>query len=335
MDLRRRSFLPGLGAMLVAPASVRAQTTRLPTVGILSTRSFRDSAYLVDALERGIYEAGFEELRRVKIQSRWAEGRYARLPELANELVRARVDVLAAVGGEPSVLAARKAAARDAPRRFAMPFLFVVGNDPVELGLVESLARPSGDATGLVIHTLAIGPKRLDLLRQVVPAGTTFGALLNPDFPAALFYRRELEEAVRSLGLTIRFAEASNENQLTTAFDALAQQGVGALLVQPDPFFDMVGPQLVALAAARRWPALYHHREYTMAGGLMSYGINLSDVYRTIGRFAGLILKGEAPSDLPVQRLDNIEYVLNLRTARALGLKVPPALTGFANELLE
>lgn len=333
--MRRRTFLSSFGSAVAASAGAQAQLAYVPVIGVVSTRSLRDSAYLIAGLEEGVYEAGFDAQRRIKIESRWADGRYDRLPELASELVRRRVDVLIALGGEPSVLAVKKAAAKEGARRFAMPFLFIVGNDPVQLGLVESLARPGGDATGLVIHTLAIGPKRLDLLRQVVPKGTTFGALLNPDFPAAGFYRRELEEAVRSLGVTVHFAEATREDQLVDAFGTLTKQGVGALLVAPDPFFDMVAAQIAALAADRRWPALYHHREYPMAGGLMSYGVNLSDVYRTIGVYAGKILKGESPADLPVQRVDKIEFVLNLRTARALKLQVPSALTAFASELID
>jgi len=336
MTVRRRTLFCSFGGAMVAVSSnVRAQPAQVPVIGLLSTRSLRDSAYLVSAFEDGVYEAGFDASRRVKIESRWANGHYDRLPALAADLVHRHVDILVALGGEPSVLAAKKAAARDAPRRFAMPFLFVVGNDPVEFGLVKSLARPDGDATGLAIYTLAIGPKRFEILHQVVPRGTQFGTLLNPNFPAAEFYRHELAEVARSFGQTMHFAEATREDGLMPAFDALTKQGVGALIVAPDPFFDMVGAQLVTMAAERRWPALYHHREYTVAGGLMSYGVNLSDVYRIMGTYAGKILKGEAPADLPVQRLDKIEFVLNLRTARALGLTIPPSTLARADEVIE
>ena len=334
--MRRRTFLSSLGTAAVASVGVQSQPAHVPVIGVVSSRSLRDSAYLIAGLEEGVYEAGFDAERRVKIEARWADGRYDRLPELAGDLVRRRVDVLIALGGEPSVLAVKKVAAKEAARRFAMPFLFVVGNDPVQLGLVESIGRPGGDATGLEMDTLAIGPKRLDLLREVVPRGTTtFGALLNPKFPAAGFYRRELEEAARSLGLSVHFAEAARGHQLVDAFDVLAKQGIGALLVAPDPFFDMVAAQIVTLAAHQRWPALYHHREYPQAGGLMSYGVNLSNVYRTMGVYAGKILKGEPPAELPVQRVDKIEFVLNLQTARALGLTIPPSILARADEVIE
>jgi putative ABC transport system substrate-binding protein len=332
----RRSFLPLLsGATASVFVAAHAQRPRLPTIGLLSTRSHIDSAYLVSSFENGVYSAGFDQTVRVIIESRWADGRYDRLPALATELVSRHVDVLVAVGGEPSVMAAKKAAGTDTPLVFAMPFLFVVGNDPVELGLVQSLGRPGGSATGLVIRTLAIGAKRLDLLRQVVPPTTAFGALVNPNFPQAAFQRRELAEAGRSLNRDIHFVNATTENEVEPAFDELVKQGAGALVVTADPFFDMVRRQIVALAAERHLPAIYQHREYTLDGGLMSYGINLTNVYRMLGSYAGQVLRGIAPSNLPVQQMDDVEFVLNLKTARLLGLQVPSTLTAFANALIE
>ena len=279
--------------------------------------------------ERGLYDAGFDATRRVRIEARWAEGHYDRLPKLANELIGRGVDVLAALGGEPSVVAAKEAAGT------ATPLLFVVGRDPMELGLVKSLGHPGGNATGIVTHTLVLGPKRLDLLRQVAPETKIFGALINSKFPQAPFEKRGLEEATSSLGLDIHFAYASSASQLKPAFETLVTQGASAIVVAPDPFFDMARTQIVALAAELRLPAIYQHREYPIDGGLMSYGMDLRAVYRTLGSYAGRIVMGASPASLPVQRLDKIEFVINLRTARSLGLQMPSALAGFADEVIE
>lgn len=318
----------GAGAAAVAGAA-RAQQRQPRVVGFLSTRSHMDSAYLASLFERGVYDAGFDESRRVKIETRWADGRYDQLPRLASDLVAQQVDVLAALGGEPAVVAARQAAGT------SMPWLFVVGRDPVEMGLVKSLGHPGGNATGLVIHTLVLGPKRLDLLRQMAPKADIFGALVNPKFPQAAFERRGLEEGAQSIGRRIHFATASQENELKPAFDLLIEQGVKALVVTPDPFFDMVRGQIVALAADRRLPAIYQHREYAVDGGLMSYGLDLRAVYRKLGSYAGKVLMGNSPANLPVERMDRIEFAINLKTARSLDLQVPDSLAAFAEEIID
>jgi len=326
---RRDLFRLLTSGTFAAAIEARAQPARVPVVGLLSSRSPQDAAYLVSQFESGLYEAGFDATRRIRVEARWAEGHYDRLPKLASELVGRRVDVLAAVGGEPSVVAAKQAVGT------TTPFVFIAGRDPVELGLVESLRHPGGNATGVVIHTLVLGPKRLDLLRQVTPNTKVFGALINSKFPESPFAKRDLEEAASSLGLGIVFAYASSASQLKPAFVTLVTQGASALVISPDPFFDMARHQIVALAAELRLPAIYHHREYAIDGGLMSYGIDLRAVYRTLGSYAGKIVMGAPPASLPVQRLDKIEFVINLRTARSLGLQVPDALIGFADEVIE
>jgi putative tryptophan/tyrosine transport system substrate-binding protein len=327
-QIQRRLFVAALGSTLSLAAAARAQERRAPVIGFLSGRSQADSAYLLAVFEDSIYDAGFDPTRRVIIRSRWADGQYDRLPGLARELVALPLDLLVAVAGESTVQAAREAADKN------LPFIFVTGRDPTELGLVKSLARPGGHTTGVVLRTLAIGPKRLDLLRQIVPNSAMFGILANPTFPQSAYQVHELEEASRALSLPLQVVQASEETQLAAAFDTLVRKGVGALLVTADPFYDVVKGRITSLAAERRLPSIYHHREYPAAGGLMSYGINLLDVYRLLGDYAGKILKGASPATLPIQQLDRIEFILNVRTAKHLGLQVPNTLLAFANELI-
>jgi putative ABC transport system substrate-binding protein len=264
----------------------------------------------------------------VAIEYRWASGRYDRLPELALELVRRPVAVIVATGGDPVGLAAKAATS-------TIPIIFVVSGDPAKLGLAASFTRPGGNSTGLSIFTSDIGAKRLGLLRELVPQAAKIGFLSNPTFPTAETQLNDVQEGARSLGVKIEIFRASTEAEIESAFNAIPQQRLGALVVAADPFYDTRRVQLVVLMARHSLPAMYHLREYAAAGGLMSYGIDLADVYRQMGSYAGKILRGAKPADLPVVQPTRFELVINLPTARVLGLTVPQSLLAAADEVIE
>jgi putative ABC transport system substrate-binding protein len=326
--MRRREFIAGLVGAAAWPLVAHAQQPPPPVIGFMSTRSPEDSEQLVAAFRRGLGESGFIEGQNVTIEFRWARGQYDRLPTLAAELVSRRVSVIAAVGGDPSPIAAKRATS-------TIPIVFTMGTDPVIAGLVESFNRPGGNATGYTIWTDDMEPKRLGLLRDLAPGTPVVGVLLNPNYPPAARQLQDIEAAAPKISHRVFVAKASNDAELSAALTALLGERVGALLVTADPYFDARKDQIIAFAAQHRLPAMYWSREYPVAGGLISYGPNLTDAYRQAGIYAGLILKGAKPADLPVVQPTKFEFVINLKAARVLGIEVPPALLAIADEAIE
>ena len=327
--MRRREFITLIGGAAVAwPLVARAQQPAMPVVGFMSARSLGDSVHLVAAFRQGMSEGGFVEGRNVAVEYRWANGEYDRLPALAADLVNRRVAVLVAVGGDTSALTAKRATS-------TIPIVFGSGSDPVATGLVESINRPGGNVTGVNILTNQMEPKRLGLLHELVPGVPLIGVLINQNFPPAARQLLELEAASRAIGQRLFVAKASNDAELDAAFTALAQQQVRALLVAADPYYDTRRERIVAFAAQHRLPAMYQFREYAAAGGLVSYGVSLTEAYRLFGTYAAKILNGEKPADLPVQLLVKTELVINLKAAKALGFEFPATFSARADEAIE
>ena len=327
--MRRREFISLLGGAAVAwPIAARAQQAAMPVVGFLGSRSPDDSANLVAAFRAGLSETGFVESRNVILEFRWAEDQYDRLPMLAADLVAHRVAVIAAAGGNPAGLAAKAATTK-------IPIIFLTGADPVQFGLVKSLSRPDGNLTGVAALTNTLAPKQLELLREVAPKATVAAFLVNPKNPLAESDTRDVQSAAGTTGQQILILSASNDSDLDNAFAALVQQKAGALLVQSDPFFNSRPDKIVALAARDAIPAIYQWRDFPAAGGLMSYGTDLAEAHRLVGVYTGKILKGAKPTDLPVQQLVKVQFIINLKTAKALGLNVPNTLIGRADEVIE
>ena len=327
--MRRREFIRCLGGAAVAwPLAARAQQPTMPVIGFLSARSPNESVVHIAAFRRGLSETGYVEGQNVTIMSRWAEGHYEHLPALASELVDLRVTVMVAVGGSPSALAAKIATA-------TIPIVFLNGDDPVKNGLVVSFNRPGGNITGVSFLTAALGAKRLGLLCELVPDASAIALLINPTNPTADLQRQDVETAAHALGRRLLVLHASAEVEFESNFAVLTQERAGALVVENDPFFDSQRDRLVMLTARNAVPAIYHIREFSVAGGLMSYGASLADEYRQVGIYTGRILKGEKPSDLPVVQPTKFELVINLKTAKALGITVPPMLLARADEVIE
>jgi len=325
--MRRRDFITLLGGATMWPLAARAQQPAMPVIGFMSTRS-EDSRYLVDAFRRGLAESGFVEGQNVRIEFRWARGQYDRLPGMATDLLSRGVNVFAAVGGDPSSLAAKRATS-------TIPIVFMMGGDPVSAGLVDSLNRPGSNITGVTLLTNLMEPKRFGLLRELVPGVSAVGVLLNPSFPPAAYQLPQIEEAARTIDQRIVVAKASTDDELDDAFAMLIKGQVGALLVVSDPYFDVRRDRIVGFAERQRLPAIYHFREYAVAGGLLSYGVNLTEAYRQVGAYAGRILKGAKPADLPVVQSTKFELVINAQTARMLGLAVSASLLARADEVIE
>jgi putative tryptophan/tyrosine transport system substrate-binding protein len=326
--MRRRALINLLGGAVLWPLALGAQQQAMPVIGFLSAGSpdlLRDQTAM---FRQGLIETGYIEHRNVAIEYRWAEGHNDRLAALAAELVRRPVAVIAATGGDPSVLAAKAATT-------AIPIVFTIGIDPVKTGLVSSLNRPGGNLTGIAQLTSALEQKRLELLHELVPAARAIAALVNPTRPDAETQLRDVQEGARALGREIVILNASSAGDIDTAFATLVQWRVGALLVGSDPLFTRQREMLVALAARHAVPAIYQWREFAAIGGLMSYGTSLTDAYRQNGIYVGRILKGEKPADLPVQQSTKVELVLNLKTAKTLGVTIPLPLLGRADEVIE
>jgi putative tryptophan/tyrosine transport system substrate-binding protein len=297
-------------------------------VGFLNARSPIDTAHLVAAFRRGLAENGYVEGQSVTIDYRWASGQPDRLPAMAMELVDRPVVVLAATGGENSAMAAKAATS-------TIPIVFAVGSDPIKLGLVASYNRPGGNVTGINILTTTLEAKRLGLLHELVPQAATVGVLLNPNWPPSANQLRDVQDAARVVGLQINVLRASTDQEIDAAFETVAQQRIAALAVTGNPFYDTRREKLVALAARHAVPVIYQFREFTAAGGLMSYGIDLPDAYRQVGVYVGRVLKGAKPADLPVLQPTKFEFVINLKTAKALGVKFSDNLMSLADEVIE
>jgi putative tryptophan/tyrosine transport system substrate-binding protein len=327
-SMRRRNFIALLGgAAATWPFAMNAQQS-LPVVGFLSSRSSEESAHLVEAFRDGLKDGGFIEGQSVSLEFRWARGDYGRLPALAAELVNRRVTVIAAVGGDPSNKAAKQATA-------TIPIVFATGSDPVQAGLVQSFNRPGGNATGVTTSTNLMEPKRLGLLRELAPGVSLVGALVNPNFPAAVRQAADIEQAARTVGQRILIANASTDDGLEAAFASFVRGGVGALLVTADPYFDVRRDRIVAFAARQRLPAIYQFREFAVAGGILSYGLSFVDVYRQVGVYTAKILNGAKPAELPVQQVTKFELIINMKTAKTLGISISDNLLSLADEVIE
>jgi putative tryptophan/tyrosine transport system substrate-binding protein len=327
--MRRREFMKLLGGAAAAwPLAARAQQPAMPVIGFMSARAPGDSVHLLEAFRQGLKDAGFVEGQNVTVEYRWAQGDYARLPALARELVDRRVAVLLGIGGDASALAAKAATS-------TIPVVFGMGSDPVQAGMVASLNRPAGNVTGVNLLANQLEPKRLGLLNELVPNTAMIAALLNPKFPPAVEMAREVREAAQIIGRPVTFFYASNDAELDGAFVALAEQRAGALLAGADPFFDTRRDRIIGFAAQRQVPAIFHVREYALSGGLMSYGVSLTDAYRHFGTYAARILHGAKPADLPVIQSVKFELVINLKTAKALGLQIPDKVLALADEVIE
>jgi putative ABC transport system substrate-binding protein len=327
--MQRRDFITFIGGAAAAwPLVARAQQPAMPVIGYLSSRSPGETAALVAAFRKGLGEAGYVEGQNVAIEYRWAEGQYDRLPALAADLVRRVVAVMVTTGGEPSALAAKAATS-------TIPIVFTVGGDPVKLGLVESFNRPGGNSTGVSVLTTAPEAKRLGLLHELMPDAKIVGVLINPKYQEAEAQARELRDAAGTIGQRIHIAYAGSDAELEPAFETLVRERAEALLVGADPFFDTRRDRIIALAGERRLPAVYQFREYPVGGGLMSYGVSLPDGYRQVGSYAGQILKGAKPADLPIVQSIRFEFVINMKTAKSLGLEVPAMLLARADEVIE
>jgi putative tryptophan/tyrosine transport system substrate-binding protein len=326
--MRRRELIWLLGGTAAWPIAARGQQPAMPVIGFMSGRWPEESAAVFEAFQQGLAESGYVEGRNVIIEQRWAEGHYDRLPAIAAELVERRVAVLVAVGGSVSGLAAKAAST-------TTPIVFSSGGDAVALGLVSSLSRPGGNVTGVNLVFGALGAKRLEQLREVIPKARSVAVLANPAYPSAAAEVDDLQAAARTLGLKVLLAEATAEPAIAPALAAVVAQGSEALLVADDPFLQGQRNQIVALAARHALPAVYFSRDFATAGGLMSYGGSITEGYRLVGIYAGRILKGEKPADLPVVQPTKFELVINLAPAKALGLAIPPSLLARADEVIE
>jgi putative ABC transport system substrate-binding protein len=324
--MRRREFITLLGgAAATWPLAARAQQPAVPVVGVLDSGSAGRN--WVAAFRQGLREAGYAENQNVTIEYRWADGQYDRLPALAADLVYYRVAVIAATSTPPALAA--KAATT------TIPIVFTTGSDPVDFGLVASLNRPGGNLTGVTRLNLQLGPKRLELLHELVPDAAMIALLVNPTNPNAEPLIRDVQGAAGALKLNIRALHATSESDFPTVFESIRQMRAGALLIGPDPFFNTRSAQIAALTISHGVPTIYQYHEFAAAGGLMSYGGSLTDSHRQVGVYTGRILKGEKPANLPVEQITKVELIINLKTAKALGLDVPPTLLARADEVIE
>jgi putative ABC transport system substrate-binding protein len=327
--IRRREFVSLFGGAAAAwPLAARAQQMAMPIVGFLSSRSPGESGHAIAAFRRGLGEGGFVEGRNALIAFRWGEGNYERLPALAADLISSRASVLVAAGGTPSLLAITAATS-------SIPVVFTAVADPVRLGFVASFNRPGGNVTGISLFNNTLSMKRIGLLQELVPKARVVALLINPNSPILEEDFEPLQEAARSLGLTVSVLNASTDRELDAVFEALPRLGVHALALQGEPFFDSRRHRIVELVERQAILTIYAWREYVVAGGLMSYGTSLVDNYRQAGIYVSRVLKGEKPAEMPIIRPTTFELLINLKTAEALGLEVPPTLLARADEVIE
>jgi putative ABC transport system substrate-binding protein len=326
--MRRRELMVLLGGALTGSPAARAQQKATPVIGFLGVSSPGPNAQSVAAFHQGLSETGYVEGQNIAIEFRWAEGRYDRLPALAADLVGRRVNVIVTQGGTAVAVAAKNATS-------TIPIVFIVGGDPVGDGLVASFPRPGANLTGVTIITVELMPKRLELLAELVPQVSVIALLVNPKSASGERQIKDVQEAAREKQVQLRILEASAENEIDAAFATLVQMRADALVVGADPFFNSRREQIVALAARYAVPAIYEWREFAVAGGLISYGPSFPAVNRQVGVYAGKILNGAKPADLPVEQPTKFELVINLKTAKALGLTVPPSILARADEVIE
>ena len=327
--MHRRRFIALLAGAIALPCAAAAQQKAMPVIGYLNPTSPGVAAPATAAFRQGLSEAGYVEGRNVAIEYRWAEGKYDRLPSLAGELVSRQVAVIVTGGATPTALAAKAATG-------TIPIVFVLGSDPVQFDLVKSLARPGGNVTGVTVLDVELVPKAFELLHELVPAAATIAVLVNPNNLLVEAQARGSQIAAHNLGVHLLVLNASSQSEIDAAFTTLVEQRADALLVTGEPlFFGTARDQLIALAARHAVPTIYQFRQLTEAGGLMSYGTSLADAQRISGVYAGRILRGERPADLPVQQSTKVELVINLKTAHALGLTVPPSILARADEVIE
>jgi ABC-type uncharacterized transport system substrate-binding protein len=327
--MRRREFITLLGGAAAWPLAAHAQQPAVPVIGYIGTGSRESDAFRLPSFLQGLSEAGYVEGRNVAIEYRWAEGQNDRLPALAADLVRRQVAVIAVPASTPGVLAAKAATT-------TIPIVFYVGLDPVELGLVASLAHPGGNITGVTGWNVMVGPKRLELLREVIPSATSIALLVNPTSPdLATADSRDQQAAARALGVQLHVLHASNERDFDAVFATLVQLRAGGLVIGTDSLFNTQKEQLAALTVRHGVPTIHQYREFVMAGGLMAYGSPTADLSRQVGVYTARILKGEKPADLPVQQATKVELFVNLKTAKTLGLTVPLPLLARADEVIE
>jgi ABC-type uncharacterized transport system substrate-binding protein len=327
--MKRREFIAALGCAAVGwPVAAGAQQPRMPVVGFLRQGSRGQTPELIDAFHQGLRETGYVENQNVTIEYRWLEGRNERMPELLPDFVQRQVAVIAVPGSTGAALAAKSATR-------TIPIVFMIGADPVELGMVASLARPGGNMTGVAQLMVPVLAKRLDLLRQLVPRAHTIALLINPTNPFGEAERREMQVAMQTLGLRLYVVHATNKDEIDDAFASMMAEGAGALLIGADVLFFLQQVQIAILAAHYAIPAISHYREFPPAGGLMSYGNNLVEANRLVGVYVGRILRGDRPADLPVTQPTKFDFMINLRTAKTLRLEIPPTMLALADEVIE
>lgn len=326
--MRRRNFVSLLGSAVAWPLLARAQQPAMPVIGVLSARAAASGASMVAAFHHGLSESGYVDGQNLRIEYRWAEGHYDRLGALSDDLIRRRVSVIVALSGTPAALAAKAATT-------TIPIVFGNGGDPLTSGLVASLGRPTRNITGVTFYTVQLAGKRLELLRELVPTAMVIGFLVNPNNPAEEPEAKDVEVAARALGVRLQVLNTTSERDIDAAFATLLERRAGALVVGSDPLFFRFSDKLIELAARHAMPAIYIVREFPEAGGLMSYGSRQNDAYHQAGIYVGKILQGAKPADLPVMQPTKFELVINMKTAKALGLTVPLHLQQIADEVIE
>jgi putative ABC transport system substrate-binding protein len=326
--MKRRAFIAALGGAAAWPFAAPAQQTGAPVIGFLNGGSSEQFTPLLRAFHNGLEEAGLVAGQNVSVEYRWADNERDRLRPMVDDLVRRQVKVIAATGGSPSALAAKAATS-------TIPIVFAIGVDPVQVGLVSSLNRPGGNITGATMLAIDLGSKRLELLREVVPGASLIAALVNPTSPGAAIVLKDLQATAKALGLQVHVLHAAAEREFEAVFSDLGKLRAQALVIGGDPLFNDQSQRLAALATRHAVPAIYQFREFTAAGGLMSYGGSIADAYHQAGVYTGRIIRGDKPADLPVQQSTKIELIVNLKTAKSLGIHVPQALLARADEVIE